>query len=123
MCKRSSMRSASRALLVAQSNICTQSCAGRWGRPLSGARCPARWQEHGFVFTTTIGTPLEPRNVNRSFQAALNKAGVPRINFHALRHTCASLLLAQKALPREVMDLLGHSKMDVTMNTYTHLTA
>lgn len=48
-------------------------------------------------------------------------AGLPRIRFHSLRHTAASVLLAQGVHPRVVMELLGHSTMTLTMNTYSHV--
>ena len=83
----------------------------------------SRWHDSGLVFTTTIGTPLEPRNVTRDFQRILAKAGLPRIRLHDLRHGCATLLLAQGVQPRVVMDILGHSTISVTMDTYSHVLA
>ncbi|MBF6613856.1 MAG: site-specific integrase, partial [Chloroflexi bacterium] len=80
-----------------------------------------RWKESGLVFTSTIGTPLDPRNAFRSFQDALQRAGLPHIRFHDLRHTCASLLLAQGVHPRVVMEALGHSQISLTMDTYSHV--
>ena len=80
-----------------------------------------RWQEAGFVFTTPIGTPLDPRNVLRDYQAALKGAELPRLRFHDLRHSCASLLLAQGVQPRTVMEVLGHSQISITMDTYAHV--
>ncbi len=77
--------------------------------------------QSGWVFTTKKGTPLEPRNVNRSFVALLDNAGLRRIRLHDLRHTCATLLLVQGVAPRVVMDTLGHSAIAVTMNTYSHV--
>lgn len=79
------------------------------------------WQESGLVFTTAIGTPLEPRNVTRHFHRLLEKAGLPRQRFYDLRHTCASLLLAQGVQPRVLMEILGHSQISLTMNTYAHV--
>ena len=73
------------------------------------------------VFTTTIGALLEPGNVLRSFHSALERAGLPRKRFHDLRHTCASLLLVQGVHPRVVMQVLGHSQIGVTMDTYSHV--
>ena len=73
------------------------------------------------VFTSTIGTLLEPRSVSRKFHNALEKAGLPRKRFHDLRHTCASLLLVQGVHPRVVMQILGHSQIAVTMDTYSHV--
>ena len=80
-----------------------------------------RWHEAGFVFTTPIGTPLDPRNVLREYHAALKRAGLPRFRFHDLRHSCASLLLAQGVQPRTVMEILGHSQISITMDTYAHV--
>jgi len=62
------------------------------------------WVEHGLVFSTTIGTPLEPRSAVHDFKRLLNKAGLPgTIRFHDLRHSAASLLLAQGVQLRAVM--------------------
>ncbi|MDN5686259.1 MAG: site-specific integrase [Brachybacterium sp.] len=73
------------------------------------------------AFTSQVGTPIEPRNVNRAFVSLLDSAGLRRVKLHDLRHTCASLLLAQGVAPRVVMELLGHSAIAVTMNTYSHV--
>lgn len=86
-------------------------------RQLAGAR----WQETGFVFTTSIGTPLDGSTVTHRFQAALKAAGLRRIRFHDLRHTCATLLLAQSVHPRLIMEILGHSQIAITMNLYAHV--
>jgi integrase len=75
----------------------------------------------GLVFPSTIGTPLDARNVVRQFQKLLHKAGLPHMRFHDLRHTCASLLLAQGVHPRVVMETLGHSQISLTMDTYSHV--
>jgi integrase len=83
----------------------------------------SRWrgQEWGLVFTTTVGTPLDGPKVTRRFQDRLARAGLPRMRFHDLRHSAASLLLAQGVHPRVVMELLGHSDIRLTMNTYSHV--
>ena len=80
-----------------------------------------RWHETGHVFTTTIGTPLEGPTATHRFQRALKAAGLPRFRFHDLRHTCATLLLAQGVAPRLIMEILGHSQIAVTMNLYAHV--
>lgn len=80
-----------------------------------------RWREHGLVFTTTIGTPLDARNVGRYLKETLAKLDLPHQRFHDLRHACASLLLGENVHPRVVMDLLGHSQISVTMNLYSHV--
>lgn len=79
-----------------------------------------RWREEGFVFTSRIGTPLEQRNVRRSLAGLLHKAGLPHMRFHDFRHGCATLLIAQNVNPRVVMEILGHSQIGLTMNTYSH---
>ena len=79
------------------------------------------WPENGLVFTTTTGRPIEPRNLSIAYGRLIARAGVRRIRFHDLRHTCATLLLARGVSPRVVMDILGHSQIAVTMNIYGHV--
>jgi integrase len=79
------------------------------------------WNESGLVFTSSVGTLIEPRNLSRLFDLLIAAAGVRRIRFHDLRHTCASLLLAQGVPPRVVMDVLGHSQIAITMDLYSHV--
>ena len=57
------------------------------------------WQESGLVFTTSLGTVVEPRNLSRTFEHLVQKSGVRRIRFHDLRHTRASLLLDMVCRP------------------------
>jgi integrase len=64
---------------------------------------------------------MEPRNLSRTFEHLVQQFGVRRIRFHDLRHTCASLLLAQGVPPRVVMDVLGHSQLSITMDLYSHV--
>lgn len=73
------------------------------------------------MFTSSIGTPFEPRNVTRQFKALLTAANLPNIRLHDLRHSCATLLLAQGVNPRVVMETLGHSQVSLTLNTYSHV--
>ena len=81
----------------------------------------ASWQEHDFVFTTPIGTPCDPWNLQKRFKALLTEAGLPPLRIHDLRHSCATLLLAQGVNPRVVMETLGHSQISLTLNTYSHV--
>lgn len=73
------------------------------------------------MFTTTIGMGIEPRNLARVLDALVVEAGVRRIRLHDMRHTCASLLLAQGVPARVVMEVLGHSQLGITMNLYSHV--
>ena len=79
------------------------------------------WSEAGFVFTTPIGTPIGTHSLHRMFKAMLRKAGLPDIRYHDLRHTAATLLLAQGVDPRTIMETLGHSQISLTLNTYAHV--
>ena len=79
------------------------------------------WQESGLVFTSTIGTALDDRNVRRAFKELLTEAKLPAMRIHDLRHTCATLLLAQGVNPRVVMEQLGHSQINLTLDTYSHV--
>ena len=79
------------------------------------------WADEALVFTTSIGTPLEPRNVLRSFHALCDRAEVRRVRIHDLRHAAASFLLLQGVDMRVVMGTLGHSRLATTSDLYTHL--
>jgi len=80
-----------------------------------------RWQEHGLVFPTAIGTPLEHRGLHVNFKRILAKAGLPDIRIHDLRHSAASLMLAQGIPLRSIQDILGHSSITMTANLYAHV--
>jgi integrase len=77
--------------------------------------------ESDFVFASTIGTPLEPRDLERAHVQILRMAELPHSRIHDLRHTAAMLLLTQGVHPRVVMELLGHSQIAVTMTRYSHV--
>jgi integrase len=79
------------------------------------------WRGSPCVFTTPIGTPVDPRNDYREFKKLLCKAGLPSVRLHDLRHTAAGLLVAQGVPARVVMEILGHSQIALTMNTYSHV--
>ncbi|HET8601505.1 MAG TPA: site-specific integrase, partial [Segeticoccus sp.] len=80
-----------------------------------------RWADPGLVFATTKGTVIEPRNLNRLLDERTHLAGLRRIRFHDLRHTCASLLLAEGVSARVVMELLGHTQLSITTDLYGHV--
>src|SRR5450759_1095993 len=79
------------------------------------------WNEWDLVFTRPDGQPLDGTVVTHQFHRFLDKAGLPQRRFHDLRHSCATLLLAQGVSARVVMEILGHSHIALTMNTYTHV--
>lgn len=84
-------------------------------------RAGDRWTETGLVFTTATGKPIEPNDFSKAFGRMCERAGVRRVRLHDLRHTCASTLLAQGVPPRVVMEVLGHSALEVTMTIYGHV--
>ena len=85
------------------------------------AQAKDNWQEYDLVFTSNVGTPLDQRNVLRDFYSVLQVAGLPKIRFHDLRHTAASLLLNHGQGVIAVSKLLGHSNPSVTVNIYAHV--
>jgi integrase len=87
-----------------------------------------QWEDNDLVFCTegarlgnVGGRPLRHRNVFRLLQMELSRADLPHQRLYDLRHLAASLLLAQGASMREVMEVLGHSQMSLTSDTYSHL--
>jgi integrase len=79
------------------------------------------WADDDLVFTTRIGTAIEPRNLSRHFEALRDKAKVRRVRFHDLRHSCASLLFELGVPLRMVMEILGHSQISTASGIYTHV--
>lgn len=79
------------------------------------------WQDTGYVFTSTAGTPIEPDNLRRSWYPIRAAAGLDHVVFHGLRHTCVTLLLNIGVPPHIVRDIVGHSDIDVTMTIYAHV--
>jgi integrase len=73
-----------------------------------------------YVFGNESGGPLHPGTAYHSLQDVLADAGLPRVSFHALRHSYASALLAQGVHPRVMMEALGHSQISLTLNLYAH---
>lgn len=82
---------------------------------------PAWRDEWGLVFTDGDGTPLQPERVSYEFRRLVRVLDVPVIRLHDLRHTHASLLLAQGAPMKLVSERLGHAKIAMTMDNYAHL--
>lgn len=79
------------------------------------------WNSLGLVFCSTKGTPIDPRNFKRSLDAALKRADLHHIRIHDMRHTAASLMIAQKVEPKLVSETLGHTRIGTTYDIYGHL--
>lgn len=81
-----------------------------------------RWHdEDDLVFTTATGESVDAKELTHTFQRLLEAAGLPRMRWHDLRHGTASLLIAQGVDLRVVMEILGHSTITLTANTYAHV--
>lgn len=82
-----------------------------------------RWKgaAWGLVFTTTVGTPLDPSSVVKHFRSVLDKAGIERRRFHDLRHSCATFLTSKNVHPRVIMQIMGHSDIGPSMHLYSHV--
>ena len=81
------------------------------------------YQNYDLVFATSEGTPIMRRNlVRRHFKPALKRAGLPEtLRLYDLRHSCATLLLAENENPKVVSERLGHSRINITLDTYSHV--
>ena len=78
------------------------------------------WQDNGLVFTTRTGRPVEPRNLVRSFHRICTTHGLRVIKVHHLRHTTATLLKNLGVPACDARLILGHSRLAVTQEIYTH---
>lgn len=79
------------------------------------------YQNNDLVICTTIGTPVSPSNLSRTYRAIIKRSGLSPIRFHDLRHTHATLLLKQGVNPKIVAERLGHADIRITLDTYSHL--
>jgi integrase len=79
------------------------------------------WTNSGYIFTSTVGTPIEPRNLNREFKTICHDAGLGDWHPHELRHSAASLMLAQGVKLQVVSQVLGHASIRMTADVYGHI--
>ena len=85
-------------------------------------RVGSLWSENDLIFASETGEPLDRRAVTKlKFKPLLKRAGLPEIRFHDLRHTCATLLLTRNVNPKIVSEMLGHSTIAITLDTYSHV--
>jgi integrase len=82
------------------------------------------WDDLDLVFCTSIGTHIQANNLlRRSWRPLLERAGLPAVRFHDLRHSCASLMLAEGVPVKVVAEMLGHADVSVTLKVYAHVSA
>jgi integrase len=79
------------------------------------------WKDEGLVFANTSGSYINPHNLDRRFVQLVETAGVPRIPFHGLRHTHATVLMQAGMNPKVVSERLGHGDIGITLSTYSHV--
>jgi integrase len=79
------------------------------------------WDESACVFTHSDSSPLFPERFTTAFQAAIVRAGVPRIRLHDARHTAATLMILEGVAPNTVQALLGHYSAAFTLDRYAHV--
>ena len=79
------------------------------------------WQDHGLIFASEIGTPMDPDNFSHSFARLCERAGLGHWHPHELRHSGASLMLAQGTPLHVVSEVLGHASIAITKDVYGHL--
>lgn len=80
------------------------------------------WEDNDRVFCNSIGRPIEAGNLlRRHYWPLLERAGLPRMRFHDLRHTAASILLLQGIHPKVDSEMLGHSSVSITLDIYSHV--
>jgi site-specific recombinase XerD len=79
------------------------------------------WREHDLIFPSALGTPMDPDNVSHCFSRICRRAGLGHWHLHELRHSGASLMLAQGTDLYVVFEVLGHSSVAITKDVYGHL--
>jgi len=79
------------------------------------------WVDSGFVFATELGEPSDPRNALRALKVAAERAGLPGVGLHTLRHSAASVLLTKGVPLKVVSEILGHSSTAITGDVYGHV--
>ena len=92
------------------------------GRQLEHRVKALAWEDGDLVFPNEVGRPIEAGNLlRRCFHPLLERAGLDRVRFHDLRHSAASLMLAQGVHPKVVSEMLGHASISLTLDTYSHV--
>lgn len=101
----------------------TRNALVTWRRAQAEIRLASdHWADHDLIFTTREGGPVERGNDGRQWKKLLADAGVGSFRVHDARHTAATYLLEVGVSERRVMEILGHSQIGLTMNTYAHVT-
>ncbi len=79
------------------------------------------YQDQGLIFPGEKGQPIRPWTLTRKLQRMLERVALPHIRFHDLHHTWATLLLGKGVHSKFVQEHLGHAKISITLDTYSHV--
>lgn len=93
----------------------------KWVQGMEKQIAEGIYEDNNFVFCTSIGTAITPRNAERSFVRLAKMAGITGANVHSLRHTYATRLFEKGVPAKTVSELLGHANVAHTLNVYTHV--
>lgn len=80
-----------------------------------------KYQDNDLVCCYENGEPIKPRRITETFAYLTNKSGLPKIRFHDLRHSHASMLLNNGVNPKIGAERLGHSSVQIYLDRYSHL--
>ena len=113
---------ASERPLAIDPSLCEALARHRERQLLERAFAGSSWVEGDYVFTSRLGTPIDPRNLTRRFEKLSKALGLPQKTFHDLRHFAATVQLMDGAPVNAVQEMLGHSKANTTLDIYGHVT-
>jgi integrase len=118
--KQPKTRRSRRQIALSPSTVVTVR-AHRAAQEVERAHVGMKWEDYELVFCTRLGRPLSARHVFRSFQLLFTKGALPRIRFHDLRLTGATLLRGGRVNPKVVSETLGRSTVAITLDIYRHV--
>jgi integrase len=84
-------------------------------------RVGVRQSDATFIYSREDGEPMQPRSLSRAWEQALRRTTLPRIRFHDLRHAHATHLLSNGVHPKIASERLGHSRVGITLDLYSHV--
>jgi integrase len=111
----------SRRTLALPSSLVTALLAHREAQAGEREAAGTRWREYDLVFTTPVGTAIDPDNLTKHWKAQLHAAGLRDQRFHDLRHAAATLMIRDGLPITEVAAILGHAQTSTTLNVYAHV--
>lgn len=102
-------------------NVLKQLLVHKEKQAVEQSKAQELWEANDWVVASVLGRPIQQHNIRMQFHKSVQRAGLPRIRMHDLRHTHATLLLEKGVHPKSVQERLGHSDVSLTLNTYSHV--